>query len=87
MSDEQIQAELADEEKIQAEPVFDEWTLARLAEAAEAEDHRIRAVTALKELHAEAEDRDRVQADALRRSPSSTSPRNAGGSGCDARHP
>jgi hypothetical protein len=45
------------DEEIQAEPVVDEFILARQAEAAEAEDRRIRAITALKELRAEAEDR------------------------------
>ena len=63
MSDEQIQAELVDE-KIQAEPVFDEFTLAKLAEAAEFEDRRIRAVNTMKQRRAEADDRDGVQADA-----------------------
>jgi hypothetical protein len=63
MSDEQIQAELVDEQ-IQAEPVFDEFILAKRTEAAEAEDRRIRAVTALQELRAEADERDRTQADA-----------------------
>jgi hypothetical protein len=63
MSDEQIQAELVDEE-IQAEPVLDEFTLTKLAETAEYEDRRIRAVNALKELRAEADERDRAQADA-----------------------
>jgi hypothetical protein len=63
MSDEQIQAQLVDEE-IQAEPVLDEWVLAKRAEAAEAEDRLQRAKYELKQLRAEAEDRDRVQADA-----------------------
>jgi hypothetical protein len=43
MSDEQIRVELADQE-IQTEPVLDEFTLAKLAEMAEYEDRRIRAV-------------------------------------------
>jgi 23S rRNA pseudoU1915 N3-methylase RlmH len=63
MNDEQIQGELVDEE-IQAEPVIDEFTLARLAEAAEYEDRLQKAKAELKELRAAAEDRDRTQADA-----------------------
>jgi hypothetical protein len=58
MSDELV------EDEIQAEPVLDEFILARQAEAAEYEDSRVRAVNDLKQLRAEAEDRDRVQADA-----------------------
>jgi hypothetical protein len=42
------------------EPVSDEFHLAKLAEAAENEDRRIRAVNALRKLQAEADYRERV---------------------------
>jgi hypothetical protein len=60
MSDE---AEPVDE-KIQAEPVLDEFSLAKMAETAEYEDRLQKAKAELKELRAAADERDRVQADA-----------------------
>jgi hypothetical protein len=57
-------ADQMSDEVMQPEPVFDEFILAKWAEAAEYEDRRIRAVNALKELRAEADERDRTQADA-----------------------
>ena len=53
MSDEQIQI-----------PVFDEFTLTKLAEAAEYEDRLQKAKAELRELRAAADERDRTQADA-----------------------
>jgi hypothetical protein len=47
-----------------AEPVFDQFILSKRAEAAEYEDRLQRAKDELKQLRAEAEDRDRVQAEA-----------------------
>lgn len=52
------------DEEMQAEPVFDEFTLAKRAEAAEAEYRLQQAKAELKQLRAVADDRDRAQADA-----------------------
>jgi hypothetical protein len=56
MNDEENRAELA-------EPVFDEFILTQLPEAAEAEDRLQRAKYELRQIQAEAEDRERFQAD------------------------
>jgi hypothetical protein len=45
-------------------PIFDEFTLAKLAEAAESEDRLQQAKNELKQLRDEADERDRAQADA-----------------------
>jgi hypothetical protein len=51
-----IQTELADREE--PEPVFDEFILAKQAEAAMYEDQRIRAVTAMQQRQAESDERE-----------------------------
>jgi hypothetical protein len=53
------------DEVMQPEPVFDEFILAKRAEAAEYEDRLQRAKAELNQLRAVADDRDRTQADAL----------------------
>jgi hypothetical protein len=58
-----IADQMSDEEN-PAEPVFDEFILTQLAEAAEAEDRLQRAKYELRQIRAEREDRERVQADA-----------------------
>lgn len=63
MNDEHDQNELVDEE-IQAEPVIDEFILFKLAESAELDDRLRQSKYELAQFRAEADERDRVRAEA-----------------------